>query len=87
MLSLLHDELFRVYVGLLGITALSWFASHSAILEGANLGAALLVLAFVKARLIIVHFMEAAAVHIVIRLAFEGWVIVAAATTIGLLLR
>ena len=86
-MTLLKDKLFVVYATLLGVTAISWFMSYAALLDGAILAGALLGLAFIKVRLIVIHYMEAKHARLGIRLAFEGWIVLAAATTIALALR
>lgn len=46
-------------------------------------GIAMLLLAFFKVRLVIQHFMEVREAPLMLRLACEGWVVVAASVTIA----
>ncbi len=86
MSTLIKDKLFLVLAGLLVLTLLAWLISASAGLEIQTLGVILIILAFVKVRLIIIHYMEAAKVYLPIRIAFEAWVILVGGITIALYL-
>ncbi|MCB1614654.1 MAG: cytochrome C oxidase subunit IV family protein [Pseudomonadales bacterium] len=96
MIKLLReDKLLTVLLVLLVLTAIGWIAgtgqyesvNPETILNGSekSLGIFLLLLAFLKARLIIVHFMESQRATPVIRWLFELWVITSCISTIGLL--
>lgn len=86
MLTVLKDKLLLVLAALLSLTLASWYLMAYVELEGKMLGALLLLLAFIKVRLIIVHYMEGVKAQLPIRLLFEAWVFVVAAITIGLYL-
>lgn len=87
MMELSKDKLFWILLLLLSITLLSWGLSYSAALNEKNFGALLLVLAFLKVRLIVVHYMEANRAVLPLRIAFESWVIGVGLMTILLYLR
>jgi len=91
MNNLNHNKLLWVLVILLSLTALSWAAPQLAPLFGKTmgakiLGALLILLAFMKVRLIILHFMEAGSAYPPLRLAFEAWVAIAGGGTLLLYL-
>ena len=86
MTALIKDKLFWVLAGLLALTLLSWLIVSSAGLETQTLGVILIILAFVKVRLIIIHYMEAAKAYLPVRICFEAWVILVAGITIALYL-
>ncbi len=71
MLNLVKDKLFLVLIALLGMTLMSWL-----LISSANLGVMILLLAFLKVRLIAIHFMEAAMAHRLVRIAFDAWGVV-----------
>ncbi|MDP7068778.1 MAG: cytochrome C oxidase subunit IV family protein [Acidimicrobiales bacterium] len=85
-MTLQKDRLFLVLTALLGLTLVSWLASSSLGLGRQTLGVSVLVLAFVKVRLIIVYYMEASTVCRPIRVGLEGWVFGVAGATIALYL-
>ena len=78
-------------MALLVLTLLAWLLpliiSTFPALNAPTLGALLLAFAFIKVRLITIHFMEANKAHWLIRVAFEAWVILVGGITIGLYLR
>lgn len=76
-----------VLSALLALTAASWLLGYWPALAPGTLGALLIILAFVKARLVIVHFMETHATHVAVRLAFEAWILVVGGITIGIYLK
>lgn len=86
MTALLKDKLLWVLATLLLLTAVSWAASFMLPLSTKVLGALLLVLAFVKVRLIIQHFMEAGSVDGLLRVVLEAWVVLIGGTTVFLYL-
>jgi hypothetical protein len=86
MQAILKDRLFLLLGILLGITLLSWVLSHTLALESQMLGIALILLAFLKVRLIIVHYMETKIAIPAIKIAFDVWVFVVAAITLWLYL-
>lgn len=86
-MQLLKDnKLLLVLILLLGITVCIWLLSTFTLVEGKTLGILILVFAFVKIRLIIIHYMEAGRVILPIRVAFESWVLIVGMGTIGLYL-
>ncbi len=77
-----NPTLLIVLVALLAITATAWVVSTFNLLSGTQLGIALIVLAFIKARLIIRHYMEVAEAILPVRIAFDVWLLAAAAGTL-----
>jgi hypothetical protein len=74
-----------VWLVLLAATLLSWESAHSS--SGYRLAsAAVLLIAFLKARLIGLEFMELRAAPRVLRSIFEAWTVVACATLLALYL-
>jgi len=86
MTNLNHNKLLWVLVTLLSLTALSWAAPQLLPLSSKALGALLILLAFMKVRIIILHFMEAGSAHPPLRRAFEAWVAIAGGGTLLLYL-
>jgi len=91
MTNVNHNKLLWVLVILLSLTALSWAvpqlvppASHA--IGSKALGTLLIALAFMKVRIIILHFMEAGSAYPPLRLAFEAWVAIAGGGTLLLYL-
>ena len=80
------NKLRWVLFTLLSLTALSWVAPQLNALNGKTLGTLIIVLAFIKLRIIIMHFMEAGSTHPALRTAFEAWVVIAGGVTIFLYL-
>ncbi len=76
MLNLVKDKLFLVLIALLGMTLMSWLLISSTNLGEKSLGVMILLLAFLKVRLIAIHFMEAAMAHRLVRIAFDAWGVV-----------
>lgn len=87
MAALLKDRLFLVLLALLAITLVSWLLVGSGSLDTEVLGALVLVLAFVKVRMIVIHYMEASTVPRPLRLGFEAWVVLVGLMTVALYLR
>jgi membrane-bound ClpP family serine protease len=81
------DKLFLVLLLLLGITLFSWALVALAILTPEMLGAALLVLAFVKVYVILQQYMELSAAATVVRFGFRAWVCLTGAMTLGMYLQ
>jgi hypothetical protein len=74
-----------VWLGLLGATALSSQLGRGSFLgDPRNAGAAILLIAFVKIRFVILDFMELRHAPLGMRVAGEAWVIGAAALLIAL---
>jgi cytochrome c oxidase subunit 4 len=72
-----------VWLVLIAATLLSWESAHSA-REYRLASAVVLLIAFLKARLIGLEFMELRAAPRALRLVFEAWVIVACGTLLAL---
>jgi caa(3)-type oxidase subunit IV len=72
-----------VWLVLLTATLLSWESAHTSG-EYRLASAAVLLIAFLKARLIGLEFMELRSAPRVLRFIFEAWVIVACATLLAL---
>ena len=77
-----RHKLLIVLIALLAITALAWAMTRSAIISGQALALFIVLLAFIKARLIIIHYMDVSAAHAAVRWAFEAWVVIAALGTV-----
>jgi len=75
---------------LFAITFLSWSISKVSSLETKTIGAILITLAFLKARLIIIYFMELPSKPVFLKIIFEGWIfsvwLISTALYLGLLL-
>ena len=81
MHALTETKLLMVLLALLALTLSSWLFTHFGIVGGKQLGLVILGLAFIKVRLIVIHYMEATEVLLPIRLAFETWILLAALGT------
>jgi len=77
----------RIWLVLVAATLASWsLGSGHGLSRGATAGVAVLVVAFVKVRLVGLYFMELRSAPIPLRLAFEAWVLVVGGVLIGLYL-
>ncbi len=78
MLKFLNTHITYVWLLLATLTAVSWGLADGVVVESHSqmqwLSAALMLLAFFKVRLVIMHFMEVAAAPTVLRAIFEIWV-------------
>lgn len=88
MKTLIHTPVTYVWLILAVLTALSWVLADG-IAPDPNAAhqwvtVALMILAFFKVRLVIMHFMEIATAPIPLRLVFEAWVVVVCAGILGL---
>lgn len=83
----MKDKLLLVLFVLLGITLFSWGLNFSIALDEKSFGVALLVLAFLKVRLIVVHYMESSKAILPLRIAVESWVFGTGLATIILYLQ
>jgi len=86
MSTLMKDKLFLILLALFGLTLLSWLGSVYLNIEPKILGCLIMVISFLKVRLIIVHYMELAKTFPILRWAFETWVLLVASVTIALYL-
>lgn len=77
-------RLLLVLFALLGLNIVSWLLMISARFDARALGVAALVIAFVKVRLIVIHYMDVALAQLPVRIAFEAWVCVVGGITITL---
>jgi hypothetical protein len=76
-----------VWLLLVAATALSWKLSHGlGLADPQDAGCAVLVVAFIKVRLVIMDFMEIRGAPLAMRLAGETWVLLMAAVLIALYL-
>ena len=82
----MKNKLFVVWLALMGLTLASWALVSHGNMAPQIAGAVLIGVAFVKVRLIIVHYMESAHALRFIRITFEAWVWLVGAMTIGLYL-
>jgi hypothetical protein len=77
-----------IWLLLLVITAASgWLGSGHAIRDDRYVGAAIVALAFVKIRFVILDFMEIRHAPLLMRLACEAWVVILGATIVLLALQ
>ena len=80
MLTFLNTPATYVWLLLAALTAVSWGLADGVVPNSASqmqwLAAALLLLAFFKVRLVIMHFMEVATAPLLLRFIFEAWVLV-----------
>ena len=87
-MSILHGLLTRitaVWLLLVGATGLSWkLGHHAGFAEPRYAGAAVLVVSFVKVRLVMREFMELRTAPPWLRLVGDLWVVAVAALLIGL---
>ncbi len=75
----------RIWLLLLAITALAaWLGATPTVRDERYLGAAIIALAFVKIRFVILDFMEIRHAPLVMRLACEAWVLVIGATIVSI---
>lgn len=84
MMTVFENRLRLVLFVLLGLTLLSWGVQTVSFPEPKWAGLAVLAIAFVKVRLIVVHYMEAKLALLPIRVAFELWVWGTAAMVLAL---
>lgn len=86
-MDLLRKRVSLVWIALMAITCVStWGMSKEAILP-AVATAAIFLLAALKARLVLMHFMELRSAPAQWRLLFEAWVIVITAAITGIYLQ
>lgn len=84
---LLRNRVGAVWLALVAATLVSWSLGSHHWLNGSRAASlTVLVVAFVKVRLIGLHFMELRAAPLGLRLAFETWVVVVCSVLIGLYL-
>jgi hypothetical protein len=82
----MKDKLFFILVALLGLTIISWLSLNHLNLSTETLGSFVLILAFLKLRLIVVHFMELPKTSKALRFIFESWIVLVAGITLALYL-
>mgnify|MGYP000884398785 CR=1 FL=1 len=88
MLEMLRSRVTLVWLILVGATGLSWALGHGiGIADPRRAGAAILVIAFLKVRWVLLDFMELRGAPRALRLAAESWVVVACAVLVVLHLR
>jgi hypothetical protein len=80
-----EKRLILLWAVLVGITALSWGSAHG--FAGPRWqGAAVIVLALIKVRFVILDFMEVRHAPALLRLALEAWVVLIGAALVGMLI-
>lgn len=87
MKVLLFSRETLVWLVLMAMTIISWVLAytHGTLLPNARYETVLILsLAFIKARLVLMHFMEAREAPAQLRLPCEAWVLLCAATLIAL---
>lgn len=86
MANLLRTRLTAIWLVLLAVTLFSWQMGHGAAGLGPRLSAAaILVAAFVKARFVLLDFMELRNAPLLLRAVIEVWAVVMCAVLIVLL--
>lgn len=86
MANLLRTRLTAIWLILLAVTLFSWQMGHGAARFGPRLsGAAILVAAFVKARFVLLDFMELRNAPLLLRAVIEVWAFVMCTVLIVLL--
>lgn len=87
MKSLLLSRVTAVWFGLVAATAASWELGHGVGVDDLrHAGVAILVVAFVKVRFVILDFMEIRHAPIAARIVAEAWVVAVCATLVTLFL-
>ena len=86
MSTLLRTRTTRVWALLVAATLLSWEFGHGVGLHGRAASVAILVVAFIKLRYVMLDFMELRAAPRLMRLAAEGWMLACCAVLVGLFL-
>tara|TARA_B110000211_G_scaffold125371_2_gene144384 strand:- start:12602 stop:12886 length:285 start_codon:yes stop_codon:yes gene_type:complete len=80
MLSFLNTRITYIWVLLAALTTVSWGLADGIVVDTSSqfqwLTVTLLLLAFFKVRLVIMHFMEVATAPLPLRAIFEVWVLV-----------
>lgn len=88
MPQLLKHTAVYAWLALVGLTGLAWWLSLDLATieqEAVQLTTTgLLVLAFFKVRLVIMHFMEVATAPLVLRLIFEAWLLIVCCVLLGI---
>ncbi len=83
MTSTTHSKITYVWLLLVAMTVLSWGLGEGFLTDADTeshwSGLALMLIAFFKVRLVILHFMEISTAIVPLRLIFEAWVILACA--------
>lgn len=82
----LQDKNLQALLVLFGLTVLAWLAPMLLTVPPVTLGFIVLLVAFVKVRLIMMRFMELHEVYPPLRYAFDAWALVAGGGTIFLYL-
>lgn len=88
-MTFLRTKTTAVWAGLIMATFLSWwFGSRGLESNGEQrlVGATVILIAFVKVRLVGLYFMEIRQGPAALRLLYEGWCLIAAALVIGMYL-
>jgi hypothetical protein len=88
MLYLLRSRITLIWFLLVTATALSWEMGHGVGFHDARYaGVAIIVIAFIKVRFVLLDFMELRHAPLFMRLIAETWVVVIGTTLITLFLR
>jgi len=87
MRTLIYSRESIVWLVLMTITLCSWLLawSHGQLLPNVRIEAVVIIaLAFIKARLVLIHFMEAAHAPLQLRLPCEAWILLSGGALIVL---
>lgn len=87
MKALLLTRVSAMWALLVGATLLSWELGHGVGFSGASASVAILVVTFVKLRVVVQEFMEIRHAPRGLRWAFDGWIVLACALLVGFFLR
>ena len=78
------DTTLLVWVCLMVLTSISWYVGESPEkYDHSGVVVSILIVTFIKIRLVIMHFMEVKNAQLPLRLAFDAWCIVVATALIG----
>jgi hypothetical protein len=83
MRSLVVQPVTLVWVALVLATGLAWWSANGGIVSSFEATAIVVIVAAVKARLVILHFMDLKAAPRSWRLVFEAWVVLSTGVILG----
>jgi hypothetical protein len=76
-----------IWALLIAATLASWWLGHGIVASAAPVaGPAILSIAFIKVRFVVLEFMEVRAAPVWLRLALQGWMAMCCASLMGLLI-
>jgi hypothetical protein len=86
MNALLTHHVTRIWLMLVAATGMSWWmgGDHSTALSAGQMASIVLVIALLKVRFVLRHFMEVKSAGRYLQLATDGWVVIVAAVLLYL---